>query len=175
LHGILFFSQRSFLNHFDFGHSSINIATEKGFYIICPSMYPWYKMQPDLLIKDSVLIVFSISTMFSIGLSVNLKQIKAIISNYKLVTKGVLASILIIPLVAWILVQIIPLNESISIGIVLVSVCAGGAPGPKLAQLSRSDTPFTATMMVHSFNLDCIYRPHVALYSSQFFYSYYQY
>ncbi|MDF0682417.1 MAG: hypothetical protein P0116_15785 [Candidatus Nitrosocosmicus sp.] len=95
-----------------------------------------------------MLIIFIISTMFSIGLSVNLKQIKTIISNYKLMTKGLLAGLLIIPVVAWILVQIIPMEESISTGFLLVSVCAGAALGPKLAQISRSDIPFAATMMV---------------------------
>ncbi len=50
--------------------------------------------------------------------------------------------------IPWILAQIIPMEESISTGFLLVSVCAGAALGPKLAQMSRSDIPFAATMMV---------------------------
>jgi predicted Na+-dependent transporter len=79
---------------------------------------------------------------FNTGMSVNLKQIKAIISNYKLMAKGLLANFLIVPIVAWILAQLIPIEESISTGFLLVSVFAGAALGPKLAQKSRSDVPF---------------------------------
>ena len=61
--------------------------------------------------------------------------------------KSLLANFLILPVVAWILAQIIPMEESISTGFLLVSVCAGAALGPKLAQISRSDVPFAATMM----------------------------
>jgi bile acid:Na+ symporter, BASS family len=100
-----------------------------------------------LVIKDVTLVLFIVSTMLSIGLSVNLKQIKTTISNYKLMTKGLLANFLIIPLVAWIIVQVIPMEESISIGFLLVSVCAGAALGPKFAQISKSDIALAATMM----------------------------
>jgi BASS family bile acid:Na+ symporter len=100
-----------------------------------------------LIIKNFALITFIVSTMLSIGLSVNLKQIKAIISNYKLMAKGLLANFLIVPVVAWILAQIIPMEESISTGFLLISVCAAAALGPKLAQKSRSDVPFAATMI----------------------------
>ncbi len=100
-----------------------------------------------LVIKDITLVFFIVSTMLSIGLSVNLKQIKSIMSNYKLLTKGLIANFLIIPLVAWILVQVIPMEESISTGFLLVSVCAGAALGPKFAQIARSDIALAATMM----------------------------
>ncbi len=56
-----------------------------------------------LIIKNFALVTFTVSTMLSIGMSVNLKQIKAIISNYKLMAKGLLANFLIVPIVAWIL------------------------------------------------------------------------
>ena len=54
---------------------------------------------------------------------------------------------MIIPLVAWILTQVIPLEESISTGFLLVSVCAGATLGPKFAQIARSDIALAATMM----------------------------
>ncbi len=62
-------------------------------------------------------------------------------------TKGLLANFLIIPLVAWILVQVIPMDKSISTGFLLVSVCAGAALGPKFSQIARSDIALAATMM----------------------------
>ncbi len=103
---------------------------------------------PGLLVtKDIALVLFVVSTMLSIGLSVNLKQIKGILSNYKLMTKGLLVNFLIIPLVAWIIVQVIPMDDSISTGFLLVSVCAGAALGPKFAQMAKSDIALAATMM----------------------------
>ena len=62
-------------------------------------------------------------------------------------TKGLLANFLIIPLVAWILVQLIPMGDSIDTGFLLVSVCAGAALGPKFAQMAKSDIALAATMM----------------------------
>jgi bile acid:Na+ symporter, BASS family len=49
--------------------------------------------------------------------------------------------------IAWILTQVIPMEESISTGFLLVSVCAGAALGPKFAQIARSDIALAATMM----------------------------
>ncbi len=62
--------------------------------------------------------------------------------------KGLLVNFLIIPVIAWTLAQIIPMEDSISTGFLLISVCAGAALSPKLAQISKSDIPFTGTMLI---------------------------
>ena len=88
------------------------------------------------------------STMFSIGLGLNLRQIKSVLSNYSLMARGLIVNFLVIPVVAFALTKIIPMDEVISIGFLVASVCAGAPIAPKLAQIAKADVPFAVTMMV---------------------------
>jgi bile acid:Na+ symporter, BASS family len=88
------------------------------------------------------------STMFSIGLGLNLRQIKSVLSNYSLMARSLIVNFLIIPVVAFALTKIIPMDEVIAIGFLVASVCAGAPIAPKLAQIAKADVPFAVTMMV---------------------------
>ena len=92
-------------------------------------------------ISNSVLYIFIISTMVSIGLGLNLKKINIILSNYRMMT------FLLIPVIAWIMTKVIPMEESIATGFLLASISAGAPFSPKLAQIAKSDVPFAVTMM----------------------------
>jgi BASS family bile acid:Na+ symporter len=106
-----------------------------------------------------VIVVMIVSTMFSIGLGLNLRQIKSVLSNYSLMARGLIVNFLVIPLVAFALTKIIPMDEVIAIGFLVASVCAGAPFGPKLAQIVKADVPFAVTMMVVLSGLTIIVTP----------------
>ena len=58
--------------------------------------------------------------------------------------KGLLANFLIVPVVAWILAQIIPMEES-STGFLLVSVCAGQLKVTNLVYGSRKTLEYVSS------------------------------
>ena len=96
---------------------------------------------------NTFLLIFIISTMFSIGLGLNLRQIKNVLSNYGLIARGLIVNFLLIPVIAWIITKIIPMDEVIALGFLVISISAGAPFGPKLAQIAKSDVPFAVTMM----------------------------
>jgi BASS family bile acid:Na+ symporter len=93
------------------------------------------------------LLIFIISTMFSIGLGLSLRQIKKVLSNYSLIARGLIVNFLLVPVIAWIVTKIIPMDEVIALGYLVISISAGAPFGPKLAQIAKSDVPFAVTMM----------------------------
>jgi BASS family bile acid:Na+ symporter len=106
-----------------------------------------------------VILIQIISTMFSIGLGLNIKQIKSVLSNYSLMARGLIVNFLIIPVIAFALTKIIPMDEVVTIGFLVASVCAGAPFGPKLAQIVKADVPFAVTMMVVLSSLTIIVTP----------------
>ena len=96
---------------------------------------------------NTFLLIFIISTMFSIGLGLSLRQIKNVLSNYGLIARGLIVNFLLIPVIAWIITKIIPMDEVIALGFLVISISAGAPFGPKLAQIAKSDVPFAVTMM----------------------------
>jgi predicted Na+-dependent transporter len=96
---------------------------------------------------NTFLSFFIISTMVSIGLGLSLRQIKNILSNYGLIARGLIVNLLLVPIIAWIMTKIIPMDEVIALGFLVASISAGAPFGPKLAQIAKSDVPFAVTMM----------------------------
>jgi len=99
------------------------------------------------VISNFVLYIFIITTMVSIGLGLNIKKIKSILSNYSFMARGLLVNFLLIPIIAWVMTKVIPMEESVAIGFLLASISAGAPFSPKLAQVAKSDVPFAVTMM----------------------------
>ncbi len=78
----------------------------------------------ELLAALSVL-VFVIGSMASMGLSLQMAQIIAPLKNVKLVILALVANFILVPVVAYAITLILPLNESITIGLILLSTAAG--------------------------------------------------
>jgi bile acid:Na+ symporter, BASS family len=96
---------------------------------------------------NTFLYLFIISTMVSIGLGLSLRQIKNVLSNYGLIARGLIVNLLLVPIIAWIMTKIIPMDEVIALGFLVASISAGAPFGPKLAQIAKSDMPFAFIMM----------------------------
>ena len=81
-------------------------------------------------------LVFVIGTIISMGLSLTMKQIIGPLRNVRFVIIALLANFVVVPITAYILIQLFSLDEPLAVGLLLVSLAAG-APGlPKMAEFA---------------------------------------
>lgn len=99
------------------------------------------------LAKLSVL-VFVVSSMLAMGLSLTIAQIIAPLRNGILVMKAIAANFIVAPLLAYLILLVIPLSEAQSVGLVLLATAAGAPFLPKLVQASKGNVAFAVGLMV---------------------------
>ncbi len=88
-----------------------------------------------------------ITTFLSMGMSYTVAQLAEPLKRYSLMTRAVILNIVLIPAVAYVLMQIFPVDEVIFTGIMLVAICPAAAFGPKLAQMGNGDVPYAIGSM----------------------------
>jgi BASS family bile acid:Na+ symporter len=104
-------------------------------------------------------LVFVISSMLSMGLSLTMKQIVDPLKDAKLVILALVANFILVPLVAYAITLILPLSESVSIGLILLSTAAGAPFLPKLVEVAKGNTAFSVGLMVLLMVVTIIYLP----------------
>jgi BASS family bile acid:Na+ symporter len=112
----------------------------------------------ELLAGLSVL-VFVIGSMASMGLSLKTAQIIAPLKNAKLVILALVANFILVPLLAVVITLVIPLDQPIRIGLILLATAAGAPFLPKLAEAAKGSTAFSVGLMVLLMVVTIIYLP----------------
>lgn len=93
-------------------------------------------------------LVFVLGTIISMGLSLTMGQITGPLRNGRFVIIALIANFIIPPILALVLIQLFSLDESLAVGLLLVSLAAG-APGlPKTAVFAKVDTAVATSLMV---------------------------
>lgn len=104
-------------------------------------------------------LVFVISSMLSMGLSLTMAEIMTPLKNTSLVLKSLIASFVLVPLLGFLLATFMPVSEGAAIGILIVA-CAAGAPFlPKLVQVAKGDVAFGVGLMTLLMVLTVVYMP----------------
>jgi BASS family bile acid:Na+ symporter len=111
-----------------------------------------------ILAQLSVL-VFVIGSMASMGLSLKMTQIIAPLRDLRLVILALVANFVLVPLIAIVITLVIPLDESVRIGLILLSTAAGAPFLPKLAEVAKGSTAFSVGLMVLLMVVTIIYLP----------------
>jgi BASS family bile acid:Na+ symporter len=88
--------------------------------------------------------------MASMGLSLTMKQIIDTLKNVKLV---------ILAIVAYIITLVLPLDQSLRIGLVLLATAAGAPFLPKLVEAAKGNIAFGVGLMVLLMEVTIIYLP----------------
>jgi BASS family bile acid:Na+ symporter len=104
-------------------------------------------------------LVFVISSMLSMGLNLTMKQIIDPLKDAKLVILALVANFILVPLVAYAITLILPLDESVSIGLILLSTAAGAPFLPKLVEVAKGNLAFSVGLMVLLMVVTIIYLP----------------
>lgn len=105
------------------------------------------------------LLVFVIGSMASMGLSLKMKQIIAPLKNTRLVILALVINFILVPIVAYIITLVLPLDEPLRIGLILLATAAGAPFLPKLAEVAKGNMAFSVGLMVLLMVVTIIYLP----------------
>ncbi len=105
------------------------------------------------------MLIFVIGSMAGMGLSLKIKQILAPLKNIKLVVMALVVNFILVPLLAYLITSVLPLDESLRIGLILLSTAAGAPFVPKLAEVAKGNIAFSVGLMVLLMIVTIIYLP----------------
>jgi bile acid:Na+ symporter, BASS family len=104
------------------------------------------ELLPSLL--NVAVLVFSVSSMLSVGFSYTLREIIDPLRDLRGVLLTLVANFILVPLLAYIVARLLSLDQAAQIGLMLVATAAGAAFLIKLTQLANGDTAFGAGVLV---------------------------
>jgi len=102
---------------------------------------------------------FIITSMLAMGLSLTVKQIMDPLRNVKVVLLGLAASFILVPALAYLITVVIPLDDDLATGLIIVGTAAGAPFLPKLVQLAKGNTAFSVGLMTLLMVVTVIYLP----------------
>ena len=88
--------------------------------------------------------------MFGMGLTLNSRDFRVVLSRPKDVFIGCLAQFTVMPLVAWVLVRLFRLPADLALGVILVGCCPGGTASNVITYLAGGDLALSVGMTVTS-------------------------
>ena len=112
----------------------------------------------DALAKLSGLL-FVVASMLAMGLSLTMAQILQPLKNLRLVILPLVASVVVVPLLAEGIVHVIPLDQPLKTGLIVLATAAGAPFLPKLVQGAKGDIAFGVGLMVLLMVVTIIYMP----------------
>jgi BASS family bile acid:Na+ symporter len=99
-------------------------------------------------IANVAILTFVLSSMASLGLSLTLDQVIEPLRDIRLVLMGLIANFVIAPAAAWGVAEVLGLDQSLTLGLMLLGTAAGAPFLPKLAQFSKGDVAYSVGLMV---------------------------
>jgi predicted Na+-dependent transporter len=70
-------------------------------------------------------LIFVVTSMVAMGLSLTVSHIIAPLRNVRLVILALFANFVLVPLIAYVIVRVIPVGEPLRIGLILLATAAG--------------------------------------------------
>jgi BASS family bile acid:Na+ symporter len=115
----------------------------------------------ELIQKASsvAMIAFVLSSMVAMGLGLTVSQIIAPLRRARLVGLSLLANFVLMPVAALGLAALLPLDEPLGVGLLLLGTAAGAPFLPKLAQIAKGDLAFAVGLMVLLMVVTVVYLP----------------
>lgn len=104
-------------------------------------------------------LLFVVTSMLSMGLSLTMSQIIQPLKNLRLVVLSLLANFVLVPLLAYGITRLIPLEQSLQIGLIVLATAAGAPFLPKLVQGAKGNVAFGVGLMVLLMIVTIIYVP----------------
>ena len=104
-------------------------------------------------------LIYIVSTMLSMGLSFFPKQFIEPLKDKKLILKSLVANFIMVPIITYIIIQIIPLQPGLVIGLLLMAAGAGSPFMLKLVQFVKADIKFAVGLMLILALVTLIYMP----------------
>ncbi|UJP63911.1 bile acid:sodium symporter family protein [Mongoliitalea daihaiensis] len=107
--------------------------------------------------------------MLGMGLSLTTKDFKNIIVYPKAIGLGLLNQLILLPLVAFALVQLFGLSGTFAVGFMILAACPGGATSNLITHLSRGDVALSISLTAVSSFITIVSIPLIVNFSIGFF------
>jgi len=104
-------------------------------------------------------LLFIVTSMLAMGLSLTIPTIMRPLKNVRLVVLALLANFVLVPLLAFLITLIIPLEQSLKVGLIVLGTAAGAPFLPKLVQGAKGNVAFGVGLMVLLMVVTIIYMP----------------
>ena len=88
--------------------------------------------------------------MFSMGLTLKVKDFYRIFKNFKIIFFGVLLQFLIMPILGFLLVKIFYIEQILGLGVILVGCAPGGTASNVICYLAKGDVALSISLTVCS-------------------------
>jgi predicted Na+-dependent transporter len=105
------------------------------------------------------ILLFAASSMLSVGFSYTLREVVGPLRNIRGLIRALVANFVLVPLLAWLIVQLLPLDEPLAIGLMLVGMAAGAPFLIKLTEAAAHDVGAAATLLVLLLPVTVAYLP----------------
>ncbi len=104
-------------------------------------------------------LIYIVTTMLSMGLNFFPKQFLEPLKDKSLILKSLTANFVILPLITYLILQLIPLPEGLAIGLILMAAGAGSPFMLKIVQLIKADMAFAVGLMIILSLVTLVYLP----------------
>ncbi len=92
-------------------------------------------------------LLFVVTSMLAMSLSLSIQQMTQPLKNVRLVVLALLANFVLVPLLAFGITKVIPLDQSLQIGVILLGTAAGAPFIPKLVQGAKGNVAYAVGLM----------------------------
>lgn len=104
-------------------------------------------------------LLFVVTSMLAMGLSLTVPQIMEPLRNARLVLLALLANFVLVPLLAYGITLVVPLDQSLKVGLIILATAAGAPFLPKLVQGAKGNVAFGVGLMVLLMVATIVYMP----------------
>jgi BASS family bile acid:Na+ symporter len=103
--------------------------------------------------------LFIITSMLAMGMSLTVKQIMEPLRNVRMVILVLVGNFIVVPVLAVLLTNLLPMGQPQATALILVGACAGAPFLPKLAQMSKGNLALSVGLMVLLMVVTIFYAP----------------
>ena len=118
-----------------------------GVIIICFSVIAFF-WRDGFAWTTSYTSVFLGVAMFGMGLTIKMDDFKRVFSRPKEILIGFIAQYTIMPVIAWILCQLMQLPTDLALGVILVGCCPGGTASNVITYIAGGDVALSVGMTI---------------------------
>ncbi len=117
--------------------------------------------ESQFLVKlaNGLVVLFVVTNMLALGMSLTIKEVTEPLRNVALSLKALLANFVLVPLVAYLLVQFLHLEHGYALGLILLGTAAGDPFVTKMSQMAKGDPAYTVALMVALQVVTVLYMP----------------
>jgi predicted Na+-dependent transporter len=115
--------------------------------------------EPLFSLLNIAVLVFSVTSMLSVGFSYTLREIVEPLRNMRGVLLALAANFALVPLLAYGVSRLLSLEPAVAVGLLLAATAAGAPFLIKLTQLAKSDSAFAAGLLVLLLVVTIVYMP----------------